>query len=40
MARVVFTAADGLPLVDKEVPDAIVMQTVVGLIEAHPDLLI
>lgn len=38
MARVVLTAADGLPLVDKEVPDAIVMQTAVGLIEAHPDL--
>ena len=39
MARVVLPAADGLPpLVDEEVPDAIVMQTVVGLIEAHPDL--
>ncbi len=38
MARVVLTAADGLPLVEKKVPDAAVMQTVVGLIQAHPDL--
>lgn len=38
MARVVLTAADGLPLVDREVQDAAVMQFVAGLIEKLPDL--
>ena len=38
MARVVLTAADGLPLKDKKVPDAEVVQTVVELIQDHPDL--
>ncbi len=38
MAWVVLPAADGQLLVDDEVPDAIVMQTVVGLIQTRPDL--
>ena len=37
MAWVTLIAADGQYLVDEAVPDAIVMQTVVGLIQTHPD---
>lgn len=38
MAWVVLPAADGQLLVDDKVPDAIVMQTVAGLIQTRPDL--